>query len=123
MYPPGVFVCISDPCVLCVSLARSYKQALAAVESARAACSAEGEKHIRPADYFAEMMKDDFHMQRVKAKLLFEQRKIAAFEARKKEQESRKFAKQVQAEREKQKAAEKRSQLAAVKTFRKRSDK
>jgi rRNA-processing protein EBP2 len=46
---------------------------------------------------------------KVKGRLLFEQKKLAAFEQRKREQESRKYAREVQAERLKQKSAEKKA--------------
>lgn len=100
-----------------------YKQALGAVHGARSKCETAGIPHIRPADYFAEMMKDDGHMARVKAKLLFEQRKIQAFEERKKNAEARKFQKEVAAERQKARTADKKGQIEAVKAFRKRKDK
>ena len=42
-----------------------YKQALAAVKEGRKRLLAEGLPFSRPADYFAEMIKDDEHMEKV----------------------------------------------------------
>jgi len=44
-----------------------YKQALAAVKEGRKRLLAEGLPFSRPADYFAEMIKDDEHMEKVSA--------------------------------------------------------
>lgn len=38
----------------------------------------QGTKWLRPPDYYAEMVKSDEHMARVKAQLMFEQNEIAA---------------------------------------------
>jgi len=75
--------------------------------------------HLRPDDYFAEMLKSDAHMVRVRGKLLAEKERIEAVEARKKSQESRKFAKQVQAEKAKERAAEKKATEESVTEWRK----
>ena len=49
------------PCVL-----RSYAQALACVKEGRARCDELGIPCFRPHDYYAEMMKDDTHMNKVR---------------------------------------------------------
>ena len=38
----------------------------------------------RPADFYAEMLKSDSHMQKIKDRLIFQRQKLAAFESRKK---------------------------------------
>lgn len=75
--------------------------------------------HRRPDDYFAEMLKSDDHMARVKDKLLFEQKKMSAVEARKKRQSSATFGKQVAAERLKARAADKKATLDNIAAWRK----
>lgn len=84
-----------------------YKQALEAAKLGRTLLKQEKVPFERPLDYFAEMMKDDEHMGKVKGKLLEEaERKKRSQEARKL-RDLKKFGKQVQVaklqEREKEK--------------------
>ena len=73
-----------------------YKQALDAVIAARRLLQAEGVPCTRPLDYFAEMVKDDDHMRKVRSKMFDEAAtKRAAAEARR-QRELKKFGKQVQ---------------------------
>ena len=73
-----------------------YSQALSAACAARQILVKEGIPFSRPLDYFAEMVKTDEHMGKVKQKLLEEVvSKKAAQEARK-QRDLRKFGKQVQ---------------------------
>jgi len=73
-----------------------YKQCLEAVKDARSRLKKEGVAFSRPTDYFAEMVKSDEHMGKVKHKLTDEAaNKKAAAEARK-QRDLRKFGKQVQ---------------------------
>ena len=73
-----------------------YKQSLDAVKKARGLLKAEGIPFSRPIDFFAEMVKSDEHMGRIKDKLMDEaSRKKAAVDARK-QRDLRKFGKQVQ---------------------------
>ena len=97
----------------------SYNQALAAVKAARGEWDRLGHAHFRPDDYFAEMLKSDSHMSKVKKRLLSEQKRMEAFEERRRSQAARKFSKAVQSERTKSKAEEKRSSLAAIDSWRK----
>ena len=55
-----------DFAIACVCVAYSYNLALASVKVARAKLDTLGEAHRRPDDYFAEMLKTDTHMQRVR---------------------------------------------------------
>lgn len=73
-----------------------YGQALDAARQARARCKAESVPFARPNDYFAEMVKDDGHMEKVKDRLVQEaSAKKASAEARKL-RDLKKFGKQVQ---------------------------
>ena len=90
-----------------------YKQALEAAKLGRRLLKQEKVPFERPVDYFAEMMKDDEHMGKVKGKLLDEaERKKRSQEARKL-RDLKKFGKQVQVaklqerEKEKKKSMEK----------------
>jgi rRNA-processing protein EBP2 len=74
----------------------------------------------RPSDYFAEMLKTDAHMARVKDKLIYEQKKIAAVEERKKSQAHKKVAKVLQSQKAAQRLQEKNDTLEAVKQWKKR---
>jgi len=76
-----------------------YKHALAAVKIGRSLLDDAKVNHLRPIDFMAEMIKSDQHMSRVKQNLLFEKKKIEAFEQRKKQQEYKKFAKKVQSDK------------------------
>ncbi|RLN94050.1 hypothetical protein BBJ28_00005556, partial [Nothophytophthora sp. Chile5] len=67
-----------------------YNNALASVRLAKARLAREGVAYKRPGDYFAEMLKSDAHMAKVKDKLIYEQKKITAVEERKKSQAHRK---------------------------------
>lgn len=73
-----------------------YKQSLDAVREARALLKQEGVAFARPTDYFAEMVKSDEHMGKIKQKMTDEaSNKKAAAEARK-QRDLKKFGKQVQ---------------------------
>ncbi|KAF2663583.1 Ebp2-domain-containing protein [Microthyrium microscopicum] len=84
-----------------------YAQSQAAVLAARAALTKEGSPFARPADYFAEMVKSEEHMGRVRARLVEDAaNKKSAAEARR-QRDLKKFGKAVQVaklqERDKQK--------------------
>lgn len=51
----------------------------------------------RPDDFFAEMLKTDSHMAKVKGRLLSQQQKIQTFEERKSKMENKKFHKAIRA--------------------------
>ena len=59
--PDGVFV-----------LTHSYKIALDQVANARKLCSKHDIPFTRPTDYYAEMVKSDEHMERIRTKLVEE---------------------------------------------------
>ncbi|CDS01577.1 hypothetical protein [Sporisorium scitamineum] len=76
-----------------------YKQALHAAVEGKKLVQASGTPFTRPSDYFAEMVKTDEHMERIRQKLLDESAAIKASEAAKKQRELKKFGKKVQVEK------------------------
>lgn len=74
--------------------------------------------YVRPSDYFAEMVKTDKHMLRVKAALLHQRNKLDKAAKRDRDRELRKLGKAVQESRTKEKAMAKNAQVAAVKQWR-----
>jgi rRNA-processing protein EBP2 len=91
-----------------------YKQSLDAVKEARTLLRKEGVPFSRPADYFAEMVKSDEHMGRVKKKLVdAAASKKAASEARK-QRDLKKFGKAVQMEKQKERDRQKRETLEKI---------
>ncbi|KAF9760920.1 hypothetical protein IL306_004048 [Fusarium sp. DS 682] len=100
-----------------------YSQSLEAARSARKLLRQEGVPFSRPKDYFAEMIKEDAHMEKVKAKLVEEaSNKKAAQEARKL-RDLKKFGKQVQVAKLQERQKAKRETLEKIKNLkRKRSE-
>ncbi len=91
-----------------------YKQCLSAVKDARGRLKKEGVPFSRPPDYFAEMVKSDEHMGKIKQKLIdSEAGKKAAAEARK-QRDLKKFGKQVQVAKLQERAKEKRETLDKI---------
>ena len=91
-----------------------YKQSLDAVTQARSLLKAEGIPFARPADYFAEMVKSDEHMGKIKEKLMNEAAgKKASAEARK-QRDLKKFGKQVQVAKLQERAKEKRDTMDKI---------
>ena len=91
-----------------------YKQSLSAVKDARGLLKKEGAPFSRPADYFAEMVKDDEHMGKIKQKLIDEAAgKKASAEARK-QRDLKKFGKQVQVAKLQERAKEKRDTMEKI---------
>lgn len=72
-----------------------YEHSLHAVQIGRKLLSSLGIPFIRPKDYFCEHIKSDAHMGRIKDRLILEEKKIEAFEQRKKRDFERTFAKKV----------------------------
>ena len=82
-------------CELVVRPCCSYNQALAAVKVAQKRFEKLGVPHVRPDDYFAEMVKSDKHMEKVKRRMVQQQQDILAQEDRRKQKANKKFGKQV----------------------------
>ncbi|KAM0752567.1 Ebp2-domain-containing protein [Meredithblackwellia eburnea MCA 4105] len=85
-----------------------YKQALWGVTQAETLFNKASLPFHRPADYFAEMVKSDSHMSRIRQKLLDETAGIKASEDARKLREAKKFGKKVQVERLKEREKEKK---------------
>lgn len=91
-----------------------YKQALSTVKDARKLLKKEGAPFSRPADYFAEMVKSDEHMGKIKQKLIDDAAgKKAAAEARK-QRDLKKFGKQVQVAKLQERAKEKKDTMEKI---------
>jgi len=91
-----------------------YKQAFDAAKKGRELLKKEKVPFERPSDYFAEMMKDDEHMGKVKGKLLEEaERKKRSQEARKL-RDLKKFGKQVQVAKLQEREKEKKQTLEKI---------
>jgi len=76
-----------------------YKQALHGANAARKLADQHNFPFTRPSDYFAEMVKSDAHMERIRQRLLDEGASIKKSEDKRKEREGKKFGKQVQHEK------------------------
>ena len=91
-----------------------HQQCLDAAQQARALLKKEGVPFSRPADFFAEMVKSDEHMGKIKQKITDEAaNKKAAAEARK-QRDLRKFGKQVQIARLQDRDKAKRETLEKI---------
>ncbi|CAL5221811.1 g4067 [Coccomyxa viridis] len=96
-----------------------YNQALEAAKSGVQKLEKQGKKWQRPVDYYAEMVKSDEHMARVKSQLMHEQTQIAEAQERRKQREQKRYAKQVMAERVKEKVQAKKAGVASITKLRK----
>ncbi|KAG0680481.1 rRNA-processing protein and EBNA1-binding protein ebp2 [Pichia californica] len=74
----------------------------------------------RPVDYFAEMVKSDDHMDKLKAKLVSEATEKKAREEARRQRQLKKFGKQVQHETLQQRQKEKRETLDKIKSMKKK---
>ena len=70
-----------------------YERALASAELAVSKLKALGVATRRPDDFYAEMVKSDEHMKRVRAELIFEQTKQETTDERRKAREEKKLSK------------------------------
>ncbi|DBB00534.1 TPA: hypothetical protein ACH3X3_002233 [Trebouxia sp. C0006] len=100
-----------------------YNQALGAAQQAICKFEAAGTPWQRPPDYYAEMVKSDDHMAKVKQQLMHEQEQMEAVEQRQKQRETKKFSKAVQAERTKEKAQQKKANISDITRLRKQRQK
>jgi len=96
-----------------------YTQALEGTRDAYDKLQALGVPFLRPPDYYAEMVKSDSHMLKVKDKLLFQKKMVEETEERKKARESKKLSKAIQAEKLKERAKQKKHDIESVKKWRK----
>uniref|UniRef100_A0A2P2QML4 Uncharacterized protein MANES_06G137800 n=1 Tax=Rhizophora mucronata TaxID=61149 RepID=A0A2P2QML4_RHIMU len=96
-----------------------YTQALEGTRKAFEKLESMGLPFLRPPDYYAEMVKSDAHMGKVKGRLLVEKRKVEEAEERKKAREAKRIAKEVQAQKQKERAMQKKMEIESVKKWRK----
>ncbi|KAL5040530.1 rRNA-processing protein EBP2 [Batrachochytrium dendrobatidis] len=97
-----------------------YKQSLEAAKAARDLCSQYKIPFSRPSDYFAEMVKSDQHMYRVRQRLVEEAEGIKASERAKKQRDLKKFGKKVQHEKQMERDGIKKNALEKIKIAKKR---
>lgn len=91
-----------------------YKVCCAAAKTGRALLKKEGIPFSRPTDYFAEMVKDDEHMDKIKKKLYEEAASKKASADAKKQRDLKKFGKQVQIAKMQERHKEKRETLEKI---------
>ncbi|GMH04589.1 hypothetical protein Nepgr_006429 [Nepenthes gracilis] len=96
-----------------------YTQALEGTRQAFEKLQSMGLPFLRPSDYYAEMVKSDVHMEKVKSRLLFQKKQIEEAEERRKAREAKRIAKEVHAEKVKERAKQKKEQIESVKKWRK----
>lgn len=96
-----------------------FNQSLLAVTSARQKLKESGVPYRRPHDYFAESVKSDQHMGKVKGRLLHEQKKIEAFEMRRQRETNRKYNKQLQVQKKMEREQSSKDEISAVAQLRK----
>jgi rRNA-processing protein EBP2 len=96
-----------------------YTQALDGTRQAFEKLQSMGLPFLRPPDYYAEMVKTDAHMVKVKGRLLSEKKKIEESEERRKARESKKLAKEIQSQKQKTRAKQKKDEIESVKKWRK----
>lgn len=99
-----------------------YDNAMEAVRIARVQCEDAGIPFTRPEDFFAEMVKSDDHMAKIKDRLIFETKKMEAVERRKSNKEQTVMAKERQAHRIAEKAKAKRAHMSAVEDWKKQAE-
>jgi rRNA-processing protein EBP2 len=91
-----------------------YAQSLAAVKEAKRLLKAEGVPFSRPSDFFAEMVKSEEHMGRVRARLVDDAaRKKAASDARR-QRDLKKFGKAVQVAKQQERDKAKRETMDKI---------
>ncbi|KAF9234155.1 eukaryotic rRNA processing [Melanogaster broomeanus] len=97
-----------------------YKQALYSADLARSLATSHSLPFTRPSDYFAEMVKSDAHMERIRARLLDERSGIKRSEEKRKEREAKKFGKQVQLEKQRERERGKKEMDERLKSLKRK---
>jgi len=100
-----------------------YKIARDATLTARGLLKKEKVPFTRPTDYFAEMVKTDEHMGRVKKKLYDEAAGKKAAEEARRLRDAKKFGKQVQVAKEQERAKEKKETLNKIQELKRSTSK
>ncbi|KAJ2451269.1 RRNA processing protein [Coemansia sp. RSA 2336] len=97
-----------------------YQQGLEAAIQGKQAVIKAGVPFSRPDDYFAEMVKTDTHMAKIRESLLAQQQGIQNAEEAKKQRELRKYGKKIQQEKLKEREDKKKASLDKIATIKKR---
>lgn len=97
-----------------------YKQGLDAAKQGKATLLKLKVPFTRPLDYFAEMVKSDEHMDKLKSKLLKEAADVKASEDAKKQRQLKKFGKKVMHETLQERARQKKDTLEKIKSLKKK---
>ncbi|KAG5513688.1 hypothetical protein PMAC_000726 [Pneumocystis sp. 'macacae'] len=97
-----------------------YKQGLEAASWGRYAILKEGMPFSRPLDYFAEMLKSDQHMQKIKDQLIQKEVEKKAIESSRKQRELRKIGKMVQIAKIQKRQQEKKDALDKIKNLKRK---
>ncbi|KAI8080664.1 eukaryotic rRNA processing, partial [Gilbertella persicaria] len=92
-----------------------YQQALEAAKLGRDLVKKANVEFSRPDDYFAEMLKSDEHMAKIRQKLLDESAAIKASEEAKHQRQLKKFGKKVQVEKQLERQKQKTDMLEKIK--------
>lgn len=97
-----------------------YKQALQGAKEAYKTFQKANKEFFRPDDYFAEMIKSDAHMEKIRLKLISEMENIKASEDSKKKRDLKKFGKAIQVEKKLEREKESKRVKEGVKELRKK---
>jgi rRNA-processing protein EBP2 len=97
-----------------------YKQGVEAVKIAKKSLAKENIPFTRPTDYFAEMVKSDEHMDRLKQKLIEEATSKKVSQDAKRQRELKKFGKQVQHAKLQERQKEKRDTMDKIKSLKRK---
>ncbi|XP_047322281.1 probable rRNA-processing protein EBP2 homolog [Impatiens glandulifera] len=98
-----------------------YTQALGGARQAFTKFQSMKLPFLRPPDYYAEMVKSDSHMVKVKGRLLSDKKQMEEAEERRKARESKKIAKEVQSEKLKERSKQKKEEMEKYKKLRKQT--
>jgi len=96
-----------------------YSQALEGVIKAHGKFKELNINYKRPNDYFAEMLKSDQHMEKVRGRLISEQKSIDEADERKKQKEMKKYGKQLQVQQLQEKQKKKKAEIQSIQKWRK----
>ncbi|KAG2176537.1 hypothetical protein INT44_007200 [Umbelopsis vinacea] len=97
-----------------------YQQALEAAKIGREKVKATGLPFTRPDDYFAEMVKSDEHMEKIRQRLLDETAGVKASEDAKRQRDLKKFGKKVQVEKLQERQKKKSEDMEKIKMLKRK---
>eukprot|EP01126_Amoeba_proteus_P022945 TRINITY_DN2308_c0_g2_i2.p1 TRINITY_DN2308_c0_g2~~TRINITY_DN2308_c0_g2_i2.p1 ORF type:complete len:321 (-),score=75.14 TRINITY_DN2308_c0_g2_i2:227-1189(-) len=96
-----------------------YDQAVSAIEIGLARLKSEGIPYERPGDFYAEMIKSDEQMSKVKGELLRQKREIEEAQARTRQRIKKTASKKVQQQTKQMRKAQRQEDQAVIKKWRK----